>query len=51
MVVSFPAYDAINQLFDDGVIKKDFVQKKMNNHWLSKSVKRSLYFLGADLDS
>ena len=27
VVVSFPAYDAINQLFDDGVIKKDFVQK------------------------
>ena len=27
VVVSFPAYDAINQLFDDGVIKKDFIQK------------------------
>ena len=27
VVVSFPAYDAINQLFDDGAIQKDFVQK------------------------
>ena len=27
IVVSFPAYNAINQLFDDDVIQKDFVQK------------------------
>ena len=27
VIVSFPAYDAINQLFDDDVIQKDFVQK------------------------
>ena len=27
VIVSFPAYDAINQLFDDDVIQKDFIQK------------------------
>ena len=27
VIVSFPAYNAINQLFDDDVIQKDFVEK------------------------